>query len=579
MLSVWLPLTKDLRNQGLLSGMTVTGTAVYNATGSPIGNGCYTFTTAQSITIQNVPFASLTNATVSFWMRITTMKNIVVFTSRGSSDGAPYEYIFAANSNGTSNIYDSTGTQDTMATHKAIYVDSVVGTKLKTDGLWHHYCMTGICVSGWTGNSFKINGYNGGFNVDGGISDVRIYDHELKADEVRELYLHEIFSVNGLNFLPSKINYASEWNRETAVNWSTYGLSNFNCQKEYVTSVSPAISFVVNNKETNVLKITQTGTTSSPTLTCACRSTTMPISQPGERIQASCYVKAGTDSAIGKSCKLRVFRYVSSGTSTYSVIDSPSIVLSDKWQRLATDWYNNKSYPSQSAIYYYIGPTLLNGEVVYASNFQIESGSTLTPYVESTINSYAEDTSGMLNRITTTNGSVARSGNTLYFDGVSSIQFSGDFMKIVDSAYTVSLWVYSKEADSARAVFMGGGNQGNGWTFNLEKLNGSNRFRVYNNQKPDWINANCVITANTWIHVVVTFTNNVCTMYKNGVNVGTNSTFSAHTSYDTTYYVGGDYRAGDTMYTGHIGNLRIFANAMTADEVLKLYNEEKQRYS
>ena len=176
-LQVWLPLNKGLNNQGLKGDITATSTAVLSSTGSPIG-GCYTFTASQNITITGVDFSKLTNASISVWVKQTSLVNTVFFTGPSTS-----HYVVAANTNGTSNIYHSGNVGGT----KKVYVDGVEGTKLGAAGQWHHYVVTGINLSAWTGNVIKFNNYSSSYNFAGSVCDIRIYDHELSAKEVNEI--------------------------------------------------------------------------------------------------------------------------------------------------------------------------------------------------------------------------------------------------------------------------------------------------------------------------------------------------------------------------------------------------------
>ena len=67
-LQVWLPLNKSVnRNCGLNNGISTTNTAVFSSTGSPV-NGCYTFTTGQSITLSGVDFSKLKTCSISLWV-------------------------------------------------------------------------------------------------------------------------------------------------------------------------------------------------------------------------------------------------------------------------------------------------------------------------------------------------------------------------------------------------------------------------------------------------------------------------------------------------------------------------------
>ena len=170
---------------------------------------------------------------------------------------------------------------------------------------------------------------------------------------------------------------------------------------------------------------------------------------------------------------------------------------------------------------------------------------------------------------------AVKSGNTFYFNGTNAYIITSelDFMKMADSNYTFSMWINSNEADSSRSIYFGCGNQGNGWTLAFEKQSNTNKFRVYNNAKPDWYVDGCVITPNQWIHIAVTKSGETFKVYKNGVVVGTKTGVSAHTALDKIYYLGSDYRAGDTMFKGYIGDFKAYATALSDDEIAKIYEK------
>lgn len=175
-LQVWLPLLGDLHNQGLDNGVTVTATAQVSVSGC-LGS-CYSFTASQNITINGIDFSKLSDASISVWVYQNALVNTVFFTGPSTS-----HYVIAANTNGTSNIYHSGNVGGT----KKVYVDGVVGTKLGAAGSWHHYVVTGVNLSSWTGTTLKFNNYSSSYNFAGRVCDIRIYDHCLSAKEVKEI--------------------------------------------------------------------------------------------------------------------------------------------------------------------------------------------------------------------------------------------------------------------------------------------------------------------------------------------------------------------------------------------------------
>ena len=175
-LQVWLPLNGNLNNQGLAGSVTVTNHgATVNSSGK-IGS-CYSFTTSQYMELNNVPFSSLTAASVCFWVKI----------AAGDGDWLPFtgqstSYYILATSGGTGNFYHQNAGSGT------IYCDGVLRQSPINDGKWHHYCITNVNLSTWT--KFYINCYGStgaGWNFNGQMNDIRIYDHCLTPKEVHNI--------------------------------------------------------------------------------------------------------------------------------------------------------------------------------------------------------------------------------------------------------------------------------------------------------------------------------------------------------------------------------------------------------
>lgn len=182
-LQIWLPLNKDYSNKGLNNDVSATGTMVFSSTGSPT-NGCYKFSATQNITISGVNFGNLKKASISLWVWEDSLVNTVFFTGPSTS-----HYVIAANTNGTSNIYHSAN----VGGAKTIYVDGVASTKLGAAGAWHHYVITDVNLSAWTGTTLKFNNYNTSYNFAGRVRDIRIYDVVLTEKDVKELYWSKVF--------------------------------------------------------------------------------------------------------------------------------------------------------------------------------------------------------------------------------------------------------------------------------------------------------------------------------------------------------------------------------------------------
>ena len=64
-LQVWLPLTKDLSNQGIAKINITNNGATYSSTGGKLG-GCYNFN-GNCIGVQNLPITQ--DISIAFWMK------------------------------------------------------------------------------------------------------------------------------------------------------------------------------------------------------------------------------------------------------------------------------------------------------------------------------------------------------------------------------------------------------------------------------------------------------------------------------------------------------------------------------
>lgn len=182
-LIAWFQLNGNLRNNGLINGISASSTVACQTTGSPLNCGCYKFTTGQSITFTGINFSKLSKASVSLWVYQDSKVNTVFFNGQSTS-----YYLGASQNTGTSDFYHGQ-----VSGTKISYVDGVSGTKLGSAGTWHHYVFTDVNLSSWT--SFKFNNYSSAFNFAGRVFDIRIYDHVLCEDDVKRIYHRKMYEL------------------------------------------------------------------------------------------------------------------------------------------------------------------------------------------------------------------------------------------------------------------------------------------------------------------------------------------------------------------------------------------------
>lgn len=187
------------------------------------------------------------------------------------------------------------------------------------------------------------------------------------------------------------------------------------------------------------------------------------------------------------------------------------------------------------------------------------------------------DSSGYSNHATR-NGNVTISTSTprysysTVFDGSSAyIDINNAmFPAILNESFTLSMWIYNSDSGDRSILF---GNYGlTGSFFNIEKTT-AEKVRFYWNASPDITLANTLLTANAFSHLVITKSGSTVKSYINGVLKDTSTTTLNGTipSTATNFRIGSDNRTGSTMFKGRISDFRLYATALSADDIKRLY--------
>lgn len=147
-------------------------------------------------------------------------------------------------------------------------------------------------------------------------------------------------------------------------------------------------------------------------------------------------------------------------------------------------------------------------------------------------------------------------GSSVAFDG------TGDYLKILPSNryqfqanYTIEFWVYFNSVTGTQDII---GNYVSNVATDWIVIMSATGIQYYPSGSSSYVYSGASsVTANTWYHVAAVRSGSTCSLYLNGVSVGTPLTFSA-TLGDTTkpLYIGS--RGGSTNYfNGYMDDLRI----------------------
>lgn len=603
-LQVWLPLTKDLRQQGL-SNVTVTNNgATFNSAGK-LG-GCYYFnrSTPNYLKIDN-PFTTATNGiSISFWIKIPSNasgNNQIVHIGNGAGWGnnrctcfiyqGSSSLVFSC-SNGT----DSTSTQygcksSALTLNNWTHVTCTYSTgkmKIYLNGALDKDYTTTI-VPSFANTSYIGVGAapNAGEPATIYINDVRIYNHTLSQKEIKELakglVLH--YPLDGHNEAYTPFGYQQLEYIEG--NGSAYLNTNYKfnpetdaCKVEFkgndvtnngmIFADSGGKYFWFYYYGTNGIRVyadNSTGQQGIPGITSDLNKHIM------EYKNKHYYIDGVDKGSLSKTYTedtntINLFSY---GGGNYGF--KGRIYYTDiKRNGIIQKIYIPAKRLSDSKIGMY---ELINDEFFVSSS---STAFTAGPAIITPSNIY--DTSGFCNNGVTV-GNLSISDNTprykhsIYFNGSSYILTdSGTFSWFGFDKCTVTIWMKPTSTPSSWAGTFGIAHNnsasnksfviGNyGGTFTVQSANGN------------WVNIqSSTLPVNEWHHCVATLDGTTIKMYFDGelVNTYTTSWGSTTVASDTRVQVGIDLPGSDEIYQGYYSDARIYATVLSAEDILELYH-------
>ena len=576
-LRVWLPLTKNLRNQGL-SNVTVTNNgATYSSTGGKLG-GCYTFDGNDYIRI-SMPSEMITlkGISVAAWVKSTSS----TLALGGISNDVNYTVPMCT-------LYTSGWQFGNDAQNGYRYVS---GGTIANTNTWHHVCCTvsdttittyldGVqvassAISGVTtftsANFIEIGcDHPGGDEyLTGSVNDFRIYDHALSPLEVKQisqgLILHYPLNRNGWGNENILLNTHFDKQYVQSTGWDTTKngtqLANFwggyNSGVNNQTTVYHAhlkkfneewvYEFIKTTNE-NWLGISQGGLQTKIT--------------PGNIYTFSWeqYCESGNNYNHGG-----LYYYKTGASSANFHLGSFAGNTNRKigqWQKYSYTFTapTDGDY-SKNMSWYIYGMNGGNG-VLYTRHLKLEKGSIATPWCPNSAdelynilglnNNIQYDTSGYGNNGTKKgtfdyNSDTPKYNVSTIFNGTdNAIQTPNLTTMVTDKNYTVSCWINKATIGSKNYQTIYGGPSG----FELEARSSSNAsplFRIHN-----WGGGTTPYEFNKWYHFCFVHSDTDSKLYINGELkiTGTSSTIPSG-----DYFIGSWKNSTSQNYDGKISDL------------------------
>ena len=580
-LQVWLPLTKDSTNQGLLKLSMSTATIDNNG---KLGK-CAIFqdtTYAVVDTSQNKTVQYTDNFSWCGWFNPNyNGTNGYAFTV-GRADAGSYGYGLqivnvsdACIKFGTSNYTVScpSGSWTHLCfvksgTNIKIYKNGSIYTDTTFSGIIPTYNSSEACGLGV--GCFYYSYGNKIYSYVGKINDFRIYDHCLSPKEVKEIAkglvlhypLNDAYVEGTVNLGNTSASYSNmtEGHEFAATSWggdagtvTYYKSGGYNNLPYKVYHKTASGSGGIYSKTANDISIVA-----------------------GKTYTMSVWVKASRN-FLGDSYSFNI-NGVTPSDSNHYITYSKQFPFTTEWTRISRTFTATESdtgmYGEMSIIYdnwdtdYY----------VYFSGFQIEEKDHVTPYTPNTRNeTTVYDCSGYQNNGTITGALSCSTDSPRYkistvFDGTSAKIINESFpTSIVNGTnpFTICGWEYCIEGNSYYPLFHIGSNYN--YTNGICLHGNGNRIEGLDINGNTIDNISGYGAANgEWVYQCIVYDGITIKRYLNGDTAPVQSiTCSGFKSNNDKLSVGGFW--GST-FKGYLSDFRIYATALSAEDIKELYN-------
>ena len=232
--------------------------------------------------------------------------------------------------------------------------------------------------------------------------------------------------------------------------------------------------------------------------------------------------------------------------------------------------------------YYVVTAQTPNGESAPSIEKKAIAGDSLHTHLafNETSGTSAADASGNGNAATLVNGAAwvaGHSGNAVALDGVDDYVSLPDNLLTDLADFTVAAWVWWDASRTWARIFDLGSGTGHYMMLTARDGRGVMRFAITTDYGvgEQSISGTAALPTGQWVHVAVTLSGSTGTLYVNGAVAGTN-TAMAHSPFrlgsTNQNWIGRSQYENDPYFNGKIDDFRIYRGALSAAEVLALFN-------
>lgn len=576
-LRVWLPLNGNLNNQGL-SSCTITNSGATIDTGGKIGKTYLfdandDFISIDSADMRNIFKGGSNPFTIAFWVynTKTTGNRAVPFGDYGLSGTVGFNLEInssAGNWNNDIRFYWN-GNPDYRATGTELTTNAWVHLVITYDGGKVDFYRNGILVNTRNGTLNTLNKTSGAFylgrdNRTGGtafggkINDFRVYDECLSQKQIKEIS----------KCLVAHYKLDSQFRSNRNITLGYYGTttnSGWGAHRGTATYTEEE-----NNSGLPFKKVTKFVVTYDTSLGSGGGTSVYPPSRydvlGNTQYTYSTYVKAEDNFSYLNANFLYRYEYNSAGTN----LIEGGICSRDRMQYIGNGWYRvwgtftTKTDTVKIALPFYTYCSKNN--VYYLGGQQLELGGTMTPYIDNTYSLLENepDSSGY-GYNGTQSGTLSYNSDSPRYESSTTftsalVNSSAGTILANSKDFTINGWFYHVSGTNYYA---------SAESYNTSVCLENGRFFVYpasgSAYVGTWSATNNVWQMLTLVHDGVAKT---LTLYVNGsqrAQVATNGTIYLN----NTLNIGG--RQNTAGYNGSISDFRIYATALSADDILTMY--------